>query len=370
MMRSVDIAVVGGGPAGAAAAAGLAAAGREVLLIERTAGPHHKVCGEFLSAETCDWLVRLGIDAHALGGVPIDTLSLRGKGRDRAVALPFQALSLSRYRLDESLLERAAERGARLARGTDVRAVERRGSGWRLQCGGGAIVECRHLVLATGKRAMRGAGDARDRSMGGLKMHLRPAASTGRALAGRVELCMAGGGYAGLELVEEGIANLCLLLPRAVVAGLDPGWAPLRDFLIAQSPCLGERLDGAEPLWASPMAVVCPVGGHVGPAAAASDGAFRVGDCLAHIPPFTGDGIAIALCSAELAVEHIRVGADAAAYAAAARWTIAPPIRRAGAVSWLVGRTAGRAILSAAARMPGVLRVIARKTRIASPAPR
>lgn len=370
MTRSVDIAVVGGGPAGAAAAAGLAGAGREVLLIERTVGLHHKVCGEFLSAETCDEFARLDIDARALGAVPIDTLSLRGQGRDRDVALPFRALSLSRFRLDEALLERAAERGARLQRGTDVRAVERLASGWRLQCGDGAIIECRHLVLATGKRTVRGAGDGRDRSMVGLKMHLRPAARTARALAGRVELCMAGGGYAGLELVEDGIANLCLLLPRAVVVGLDPGWAPLRDFLIARSPRLGERLDGAAPLWARPIAVVCPVGGHVGPAATASDGAFRVGDRLAHIPPFTGDGIAIALTSAALAVEHIRAGADAVAYAAAARRTIAPPVRRAGAVSWLVGRTAGRAILSMAARMPGVLRAIARETRIAHPAPR
>jgi len=370
MTRSVDIAIVGGGPAGAAAAIGLAAAGREVLLVERTEGPHHKVCGEFLSVETCDELARLGVDARALGSVPIDTLSLRGQGRDRTVALPFRALSLSRYRLDEALLERAAERGARLARGTDVRAVDRLDNGWRLQCSDGAVVECRHLVLATGKRTVRGAGDARDRSMVGLKMHLRPSAHTARALAGRVELCMAGGGYAGLELVENGIANLCLLLPRAVVAGLDPGWASLRDFLIARSACLGERLDGAEPRWARPMAVVCPVGGHVGPAAAASDGAFRIGDRLAHIPPFTGDGIAIALCSAALAVEHFQAGADAAAYAAAARRTIAPPVRRAGAVSWLVGRTAGRAILSLAARMPGVLSAIARETRIVSRAPR
>ena len=41
--------VIGGGLAGAAAAVHLAGAGRDVCLLERTTGPHDKVCGEFLS---------------------------------------------------------------------------------------------------------------------------------------------------------------------------------------------------------------------------------------------------------------------------------------------------------------------------------
>ena len=44
-MRRVEIVIVGGGPAGSATASGLAALGRDVMLIERTAKPHNKVCG-------------------------------------------------------------------------------------------------------------------------------------------------------------------------------------------------------------------------------------------------------------------------------------------------------------------------------------
>ncbi|HTQ82284.1 MAG TPA: FAD-dependent oxidoreductase, partial [Pseudolabrys sp.] len=66
-MTRVETVVVGGGPAGAATACGLAAAGREVLLIERTDGPHHNVCGEFLSIETQAQLRRLEIDPLTLG---------------------------------------------------------------------------------------------------------------------------------------------------------------------------------------------------------------------------------------------------------------------------------------------------------------
>jgi hypothetical protein len=75
-MISVDIAVLGDGPAGAATACALAAAGREVLLLERAAAPRHKVCSEFLSVETEACLMRLSIDLRALGAPPVDRLSL------------------------------------------------------------------------------------------------------------------------------------------------------------------------------------------------------------------------------------------------------------------------------------------------------
>ena len=99
-------------PAGAAAACGLAAAGREVVLVERSEGPHHKVCGEFLSIETQALLQALGVDPAALGAVGIGEVAVYAGGRGVAAALPFRALSLSRYRLDDVLLRRAGESGA------------------------------------------------------------------------------------------------------------------------------------------------------------------------------------------------------------------------------------------------------------------
>src|SRR5580658_10983692 len=75
-MRRAETVIVGGGPAGSATAYGLAALGRDVMLIERTAKPHNKVCGEFLSVETQTQLQRLGVDPLALGAVPVERLAL------------------------------------------------------------------------------------------------------------------------------------------------------------------------------------------------------------------------------------------------------------------------------------------------------
>lgn len=362
-MRYVETVIVGGGPAGAAAACGLAARGREAVLVERCAGPHHKVCGEFLSVETQAQLHQLGVDATALGAVSIDRVIVRSSARSVTADLPFRALSLSRYRLDAVLLRRAQNCGAQLKTNVSVRNATPNGAAWTVECDDGETLGCRHLVLATGKLGLRGIGDARDNSLVGLKMHLRPIAEIQRVLTGSVELFLLHRGYVGLELVEDGIANLCCVLPRATVARLGPGWQAMRDYLAAKLPCLAERLEGAEPLWDKALAVVCPTGGHLhseeGPAV------YRAGDRLAHIPPFTGDGLAIALGSGALAAEHIQQGNSPATYLAAARRLIGRTIRLASAVSGLAGTDAGRSVLlGAAVMMPKLIGTIARRTRL------
>lgn len=362
-MRQVETVIVGGGPAGAATACGLAAQGREVVLVERSGGAHHKVCGEFLSIETQTQLLRLGVDAAALGAVPIDRVTVHSSTRSVTAPLPFRALSLSRYRLDAALLQCAQARGAQLKRDVAVRSVRPDEAGWIVACDDGETIRCRHLVVATGKTGLRGLPDTRDGSRVGLKMHLRPSPAVRRALEGRVELSFLDGSYVGLELIEDGIANLCFLLPRAVVARLGSGWPAMQEHLAASLPSLAERLAGAEPLWDKPMAVVCPTGGHLH--AAEGPAVYRVGDRLAHIPPFTGDGLAIALGSAALAVEHIRLDRPPAAYQAAAQRLTGKAIRLACAVSGLAANRVGRTILlSAAACAPGLIGTLVRHTRL------
>src|SRR4029079_9245156 len=106
------------------------------------------------------------------------------------------------------------------------------------------------------------------------------------------------------------------------------GWPPLRDHLNRASPALADRLLNAEPLFNRPLAVVCPDGGYLHDASTPT--VFRVGDRLAHIPPFTGDGLAIAVASGALAADTILRDGSPTDYLVAARALMRRPIRFAG----------------------------------------
>ena len=257
------------------------------MLIERTAKPHNKVCGEFLSFETQTQLQRLGVDPSSLGAVPVERLALYSSSRSVTSALPFRALSLSRYRLDDALLQCAQNSGARLKRNVAVKSVTPAGTGWNVLCDEGEMIYCRHLVLATGKLGLRGVDDARDGSLVGQKMHLRLSPAARRALEGRVELFFIDDGYIGLELIEDGIANLCFVLSRATVARLGSGWPALHAYSASAFPSLTERLAGAEPLWDKPLAVVCPTGGHLHREREPLSIASAIGSPISHRSPAT-----------------------------------------------------------------------------------
>ena len=96
-MQDVPFIAVGGGLAGAAFALELARNRASVSVLEATRGPHHKVCGEFLSAEAQRLIAYLGLDLAALGATSIGRFRLAA-GRHRAEApLPFRAAGLSRW---------------------------------------------------------------------------------------------------------------------------------------------------------------------------------------------------------------------------------------------------------------------------------
>jgi flavin-dependent dehydrogenase len=270
-------------------------------------------------------------------------------------------MSLSRFRLDQALLSRARKTGADVRTDAVVQGASREAGRWQIRLTGGQTLDARNLVVATGKQGLRGLRDSRDTSLVGLKMHLRLREHA--ALERRVDLFMLDRSYAGLELVEDGIANLCLVMTRDLAQQVGTGWPALRAHLIAASSPLAAYLDNAEPLFDRPLAVVCPAGGHLDDEAEPE--AYRVGDRLAHIPPFTGDGLAIAVASGALAAQHIINGLSPSAYLAAARALTKRPIRLASVVSRLAANCAGRAlIIGGASLVPGLVAGVVRRTRL------
>lgn len=262
--------IVGGGLAGLALGGALRRAGVPVTLYEAGAYPRHRVCGEFITGLSPRTIGRLG-----LGPVLEDALRHhavawhRGDRLVRIQPLPSPALGLSRHALDARLAD------AFVAAGGDLRTQTRLSDP--------AAPPGR--VFATGRR--RGVSDWL-----GLKLH-----ALGLTTACDLELHLGDDAYVGLSAVEGGRVNVCgLFRRRKLESGRDA--AVLLAYLRAAGLAgLAGRLERAE-LDPDSFCAVAAVGfdRHV-----PDLGRVCLGDACAMIPPFTGNGMAMAFQSAEAA---------------------------------------------------------------------
>ncbi len=361
-----EILIAGGGLAGAAAATRLAQAGREVTLFEREAAPMHKVCGEFLSGEAQAYLRQLGFETAALGGHPITHLRLARGPHVITTALPFEGLGLTRRALDDALLRHAQHAGATVHRGCAIRHIATEG-GISVQVDQQAPLHPAILLLATGKHDIRGARRRGTAStLVGFKTYFRLSPAQRQALSGHVELMLFPGGYAGLQLVEAGQANFCVLVEARWLRRPGGKWPALLAQLQALSPHLAARLAGAEEMLSAPLSIArVPYGFIHWPVARDPAGLFRLSDQAAVIPSFTGDGMAIALHSAALAAQSVLRGEPSAHYHRRMAADISGQIRRATVLHRLIAAPyLGGAMFAAASLFPSALAVLAALTRI------
>jgi flavin-dependent dehydrogenase len=361
--KTLEHVVIGGGPAGSMAACLLAEAGHKVTLLERERGAHHKVCGEFLSREAVQYLHRIGVSPDALGASPIRIVRLSSGTSVAEAALPFPALSLSRLVLDEALLARAAAAGCNIQRGTCVEKLSVENGVWTARLNGGELLRARTVFLATGKHDLHGWNrtEGRQGDLVGFKLHWQLAPGQIEALRDSMELFLFPYGYGGLSLVERDHANLCLVVRRSRLRRVD-GWTALLARILNRNRRMRELLQGASPLWPRPLAISPIPYGYLAPE---PRGLWRLGDQVAVIPSFTGDGMSIALHSAALAVRMYLQGKTAGEYSRTLRSQLRKSMTLAALLSQAAvtrpGRHAAPAIFSL---LPNMLASIAAVTRV------
>jgi 2-polyprenyl-6-methoxyphenol hydroxylase-like FAD-dependent oxidoreductase len=261
-----QITIAGGGLAGLSLAISLRRQGVPVTLWEAGNYPRHRVCGEFISGVSEDTLASLGISAAFAGALHHRTLEWRNCGRllHRDHLLD-PALGISRHLLDERLRQLAFAAGVELKTGVRARPEPREG-----------------LVWAAGRRPCNGRWI-------GLKAHVHTATRPAD-----LEMHLGTNGYVGLAGVEDGWTNICGLfrVDRSIQA---KGHELLLSYLTA-----GGHHDLVRTLsqarWRE--ASFCAVAGFELGRQPEIPGLVTLGDAQAMIPPFTGNGMAMAFQAA------------------------------------------------------------------------
>jgi flavin-dependent dehydrogenase len=284
-------------------------------------------------------------------------------GKAQAEApLPFRAAGLSRYRLDEALLRAAGKAGADVLRSVTVGSIEPTEGRVTVKAGKRAF-EGSAAALATGKHNLRRFPRAQS-DMVGFKLQLRLNLSAQHLLEDVVQLAMFDGGYVGACFVEDGIVTVCWVMHRAALKRIGAGWSEQAEHFSRQSEILGDLLQGAWPEWDKPVAVATIPYGYLRHQTVAPN-IFPLGDQLAVIPSFTGDGMAIALYSGVAAAQAVLAGDGAASFQRRMVDRLRPQFRWAAATNLLFDkRMLHRFSVGLANAIPGLVTRIAHSTRL------
>lgn len=363
-MRRTDPLIIGGGPAGAAAALHLLRAGARPTIIERQKEIGDALCGGFLSWRTLEQLAALGIGEDELGGHAVTALRLFVRDKPFEIPLPDRALGVSRRQLDGLLLAKAEQMGAIVRRGLAVQSLDTTG----VRLDNGEQVASDSLFLATGKHDLRGFQRPRtaagDDPMLGLRVKLPALPERNNLIAGHIEIHLFDGGYLGMVLQENGTTNACMAVRKSLLVKAEGKPATLFMRLAAGRPALADRLTGL--VAATPVDAVAhlPYGWR---ARDGMPGLFRLGDQAGVIASLAGEGIGLALASAECAVRHWMNGGGAAA--PAYQRAFAQKLRRPLAVAGLIANLANKPPLERfsaelLSRLPSLSGIILQAARV------
>lgn len=266
--------IIGGGIAGLALGIALRQKSIPVTVLEAGDYPRHKVCGEFLAG-----LKSTTIEILGLSGIFAEALQLestRWYNGDQSVmqaVLPGKALGLSRYHMDACMAARLVELGGELRTRTRVQGSPETREG---------------ELMATGRRP------SRESDWLGLKCHLR-----GFRLESDLELHIGEGCYLGISRIEGNRVNLCGLFRRRRALRAKPPDLQRAYIRACGLQELSERLQHAETV-AGSQCSVSALSYASGKSVTGS-----LGDQYAMIPPFSGNGMTMALESAECALEPL-----------------------------------------------------------------
>lgn len=301
-----DIAIIGGGLAGLALAIQSARAGYKTVLFEKEKYPFHKVCGEYISFESWNFLQDLGLPLSDMQLSIINrVLITTPNGNFIESPLCPGGFGISRYTLDHLLANIARQEGVTLMEEAKVANVVYRNNTFTVFSAQGQI----EATVAAGAYGKRGNLDVKWKRQFtkvkpnklnhylAVKYHIRTYHP-----ADLIALHNFENGYCGISQIEENKYCLCYLTTAANLRNNRNDIRSMERNVLMKNPFLEKIFSTAEILYEEPLTISrisfnkkSQVENHV----------LMIGDTAGLITPLCGNGMSMALHSSKLAFEEI-----------------------------------------------------------------
>lgn len=306
MQQHYDLAIIGGGLAGLCLAIQSADAGYKTVLFEKEQYPFHKVCGEYISLESKNFLERLGVPLEAWQLPIINTLHVTDvKGSLYAFNLPLGGFGVSRYKLDDCLYHTALQKGVTMFTETKVNDVVYSNESFTITSNK-QVVTAKVAAGTYGKRSNIDVKLSREfvqqkpnklNNYIGIKYHVSYPQPIDT-----ITLHNFKDGYCGISNIEDGKCCLCYLTTAANLQQSNNQVKVMEENILSKNPHLKRIFSEATFLYKAPLAISqvsfvkkLQVEDHL----------LMIGDAAGMITPLCGNGMSMAMHGSKLAFNNI-----------------------------------------------------------------
>lgn len=303
------MAVIGGGLGGLALSIQSARAGYRTILFEKEQYPFHRVCGEYISLESWNFLEDLGLPLSDMNLPIIKRVQVSApNGKMIEHALPLGGFGISRFAIDQQMADIARRAGVELAEGVKVTDAQFHGSGFVLHAAARAQNPVHaHVVAGSyGKRSNLDVKWERPfvqhkpnklNNYIGVKYHVM----TGHP-ADLIALHNFSNGYCGISQVEDDKYCLCYLTTAENLRQHGNSIAQMEKEVLCKNPYLARIFSSADFILETPVTISQI---SFEKKSLIEDHVLMVGDAAGMITPLCGNGMSMALHAAKLAFTEI-----------------------------------------------------------------
>ena len=301
-----DLAIVGGGLAGLALSVQIAKRGYRVVLFEKENYPFHKVCGEYISLESWNFLQQLGVDLSSLNVSHIKRLQVSDiSGVCFEQPLPLGGFGISRYKLDHTLAEIAKQTGAIIHEQTRVNDIQFSNDHFSIESTKGNF-KAKVVAGSFGKRSnldvkwKRPFIVAKKNKLNnyiGVKYHIRY-----NFPDDLIALHNFKNGYCGISKVEGDQYCLCYLTTAGNLQSSNNDIRKMEQNILSDNPHLKKIFNECEMLWKEPV-VISQI--SFDRKNLVEDHVLMIGDAAGMITPLCGNGMSMAMHASKIAAEQI-----------------------------------------------------------------